>query len=317
MPDTGRAAHAPRVATAVHPVVAALLIPLLAFFFLTALWLLGSGPAHALDLDGGVEGSEAGGPAPGTEGSAGGTGSAETPEPDSDGAAEGRNTEAPLDTLVPSGVTGEVTVPVTDTLGSVHQRIGDPVSEPGGGLSGAGLPVAEIGEGARRAVEGLGREESVVPGSGLTSVITGEGSPAPDAASEDRAESAVRDHGTGDACDTERDHRASERTAPEDPGAAPRTATGTTTVPGGATDSGTDTVSKAGAGSDTGEPRLSHPASAPAVSAQTAGPAAPAVAGFLPSAPVTGPASTAVRPWSTAPHGVPAGPVEDPTVFPD
>lgn len=311
MPDDGRAAHAPRVATAVRPAVAALLLPLLAAAFLAALWFLGGSSAHALALDGGVDGS--GGLAPATDDNAGDTGSAEDtdaiPDPADDTTEDG-STGTSLDTLIPNEVTGEVTAPVTDTLGSVHQRIEGSASGPGDG----GLPVAEVGEGARSVVEGLGREAGTGPDTGLTPVINGEEPSASDAPSEDHAETAARDH---DAGDTERDRRASERTTPDGPGTVLRATDDTTPALEDTAGTGADAAPETGAGSETGEPRRSHPASAPTASAQTAGPVAPAVAGFLPSAPVTGPASTAVRPWSAAPHGVPADPADDPTVSPD
>lgn len=317
MPDAGRTAHAPRVATAVRPAAAALLLPLLAAAFLAALWLLGGSPAHALDLNGGVDGSEAPSLTPDTDDGTSGPDPAGDTDPATDPAddsAEDRTTRTSLDTLAP----GEVTAPVTDTLGSVHPRAEDPASEPdGGGLSEAGLPLAEVGEGAHRVVEGLGREDGTGPGSGLTSVLTGDESRAPDATSEEPAETAAHDQDTRDDRDTERDRRTSEDTAPDGPATVPWATVDTTPVWDDTTDRSTDAASETGTGSDAGEPRPSHLASAPTTSAQTAGPAAPAVAGFLPSFFVTGPASTTVRPWPTAPHGVPADPADDPTVSPD
>lgn len=320
MPDAGRAAHAPRVATAVRPAVAALLLPLLTAAFLTALWLLGGNSAHALALDGDVDGSETGGPAPATD-DAGDTGAAEdtdaNPDPAED-TIESGGTRTSLDTLVPNEVTGEVTAPVTDTLGSVHQRVEGSASGPGdGGLPETGLPVAEVGEGARRVAEGLGREDDTGSGSGLTSVITGEGAPTSDATSEDHAETADRGHDAEDAHDTGRDRPASGHTALDGPGTTLRTTADPTPALEDTAGTGADAASEAGAGSETGEPSPSHPASAPTTSAQTGGPAAPAVAGFLPSTPIAGPASTTVRPWSAAPHGVPADPADDPTLSPD
>lgn len=327
MPDAGRTAHAPRVATTVRPAAAALLLPLLAAAFLTALWFLGGTPAHALDLHGGMDGSESDTLDPSPDADAGttdgdgtsDTGSASdndpaTDRPTADDTTEARTTGSSLDTLVP----GEVTAPVTDTLGSVHQHLEDPASEPdGGGLSESGLPVAEVGEGARRVVEGLGREDGGDPGTGLTSVLTGEGTLTSEAASENSSETAARDRGPGDDRATERDRRTSEDTAPDGPGTVPRAAADTTPVFDDTTDHHAEAAPESGAHSDVGEPRRSHLASAPTSSAQTAGSAAPAVAGYLPSSPVAGPASTTVRPWSIAPHGVPSDPADDPMVSPD
>lgn len=313
MPDPGRTAHAPRVATAVRPAVAALLLPLLAAAFLAALWFLGDTPAHALDLHGGMDGSEADILDPTPDAGAGDTGPADDTHP-ADDPGEDRTTGSPLDTLVPR----EVTAPVTDTLGSGHQHLEAPSSDPdGGGPSEAGLPVAEVGEGARRALEGLGRESGAGTGSGLTSVITGEDTHASDATSDEPAETADHDRDTGDGRDTERVRRTPEDIAPGGLGSVTLTTAGTTPVLDDTTDHHADAAPKSGARSDVGEPRPAHPASAPATSAQTAGSAAPAVAGYLPSSSITGPVSTTVRPWSTTPHGVPADPADAPTVSPD
>ena len=312
MPDAGRTAHAPRVATAVRPAVAALLLPLLAAAFLAALWLLGGSPAHALDLNGGVDGSEAGtlDPGPGT-GPAGDT----APDTDpADGTTEDRTTGTSLDTLV----TGEVTAPVTDTLGSVHQHLGDPASGTDGGeLSEAGLPVAEVGEGARRVVEGLGREDNTGPGSGLTSVITGEDTPASGTTSEDHAETAERDRGTGADRDTERDRRASGDTAPEGPGTAPGTTADTTPVFDDTTDRGADAAPRPARAPTRGTGPLPPGLRADHLrSERRPGRACRRRVPALPSS-VTGPASAAISPWSTTPSGVPAGPADAPTVSPD
>ncbi|MBE2997785.1 hypothetical protein IDM40_03540 [Nocardiopsis sp. HNM0947] len=223
------------------------------------------------------------------------------------------------------GITEEVTAPVTETLGSVHQRLSDPDHTPdSGGLSDAGLTVAEVGEGARRVVEGLEHtaERGSAPGTDLASALTGQGLLAPDGLTNRPTATAPGDttgeHGDSDGRDRDADGAA--RTAQDTDHGITGFPTGSETVPasvyGDATaqgDSAADPEPRA-AGDD---PRPSHLSSAPNTSAQTTGAAAPGVAGYLTSSPVAGPASTAVRAWSDAPHGMPSDPADDPTVSPD
>ncbi|WP_017613753.1 hypothetical protein [Nocardiopsis salina] len=359
MADAGRTAHAPRVVTSVRPATAAVLSPLLAAGFLTVLWFLGGAPAHALDLSGATGSSESGalgvvgdgdgdvGDRPGTDDSPG-TGSDRNAEGADQAAVTGADQTAPAQEAprsqpsepspdpidgdeagngVAEGVTSELTAPVTGTLDSVHQRLDDPSDVPDGGdpsdsgLSDAGLPVAEVGEGARRVVEGLEHTTENSSGTGLASAVTGQDLVSPDDLADRSATDPSDDEGGGEHGDSsdrlDTDTRAAQETAPDSTGPPAGSASAPASAYADPSAQGNDSAPDAEPGSGGDDHRSSPWASAPNTSAQAAGAAAPGVAGYLTSSSVAGPDSTAVRAPSDAPHGVPSDPADDPTVSPD
>ncbi|MFE3458542.1 hypothetical protein ACFXKD_13450 [Nocardiopsis aegyptia] len=309
MQRTSRTPRATRVASAPcsgapSPGLPSLLcLGLLVGAALAALWLLGGAPAHA------DSGRDAVGALP----------------------SAAPNGSAPLSGVVP----GEVAEPVSTTLETVHQRLQsdpDAHAEPGGALTGATRPVADVGAEvigavgeADRAlpdtdelgtVSALPLDEPHRPGGALGTLGTLGTTGSGDAG---EAGAGVGSGGTGSeraADDADRSEAAdtSERGA-SDPARVLATAGPSA---GDAMSAGpADGHQDADPAPRSPEPPVGQSAAASAATTGSSPAPAPGIAGYLTSAPLTAPGSDALRPAPRHHRAAPTAGTDDPTVSPD
>ena len=301
MPRTSRtgALRAVSVARAVTPAVIGL--PLLVGAFLAVLWLFLAAPAQAeTDADG--------------DGTAVTGGLSQNGERDGEPDREPGLGEAPaLERIVPE----EVTEPVTDTLGTVHQGLEDTADSAAAATS---LPepasLSEVGGEVRGEVRDVvqeidrTREDAAEGGLVPALPVTGSSQPAPSSVEEAEPEQEESAEDTEDAQGTEAPEADTGPASSEHASALTqhqRSAPAATAAP-------VESVNPADRASE-----HHHTLSASGTAAPTAnGPApAPAVAGYLSSALLPAPVSDAVPLAAHRLHPVPADPADDPTVSPD
>ncbi|GAB2484010.1 hypothetical protein [Nocardiopsis aegyptia] len=303
MQRTSRTPRATRVASAPcsgapSPGLPSLLcLGLLVGAALAALWLLGGAPAHA------DSGRDTVGALP----------------------SAAANGSAPLSGVVP----GEVAEPVSTTLETVHQRLQadpDAHAEPGGALTGATRPVADVGaevigavgEADRAlpdtdelgAVPALPLDEPHRPGSVLGTLgTTGSGEAGAEAGSGGPgSERAADDADRSEAADTAERGASAAAGAPAIVGPSTRDAMPAVTA-GGHQDADPAPRSP--------EPPVGQSATASAATTGSSPAPAPGIAGYLTSAPLTAPGSDALRPAPRHHRAAPTAGTDDPTVSPD
>lgn len=310
MPCTSRTARAARAVAAVcRP--PSLMLALVSGALLTGLWLLGAAPASAED----------GSPDTGTLRSDRPALASLTGASPADDRAEGHDASGapsngssgsqPLDGVLSEGVSagnvvpGEVSAPVSATLGTVHHRLERGAQRTADVLPEATRSVQGVGGQAHRVVGELDPRDS----GGLLSPDSPEteaGPPAPDENAQGRPSSG-RERARGD--DSPED-ASSGRGPDHTRGPAPAT---------------TGPVPEASAPEEEGSASNGADAPAPSVgqlgTGSTAttggGTPAPAVAGYLTTDPAAAPAADGVLLDSRAPRAVPGGPSDTPTASPD
>lgn len=199
----------------------------------------------------------------------------------------------------------EVTAPVTDTLGIVHQRVEQGAAEVTSTATALPEPtVTEVHDEVRGVVTELDRDrEEVTEHEPATAPVTTEATgPAtePVAPDEPSSQEGARSEGVGvaepaSATPLQRPHRVDRADVVE---------------PTESVDTGSTT-----------EPATDRPGIQAAASSSTTTTSAPApataVAGYLDSAVLPGPDGAAAPARAQRPHGTPADPADDPTVSPD
>ncbi|MEU3018396.1 MULTISPECIES: hypothetical protein [unclassified Nocardiopsis] len=288
IPRTSRTGTLRAAPAACAAVPSAIGLPLLLCAFLAVLWLLCAAPAQA-------------------DTSAPGSGPLGTPVSEAasaTGEALGLDRAPSLDTVVP----GEVTEPVTATLGTVHQRLERRTTE--AAEAAVALPEPAVAE-VRGFVAEIDRTREETVDGGLVRALP---------VSEDRApRTAVTDadapEETGEDRGSEEDRAAADPERPAQPDAllfAPAAVQQAT--PGAGEGHG-------GAEPDDADRFPEHQRVQPATGSPAPtsnGPApVPSVAGYLSAAPLPAPAADAVLLAAHRLHTVPADPADDPTVSPD
>ncbi|GAB3737395.1 hypothetical protein [Nocardiopsis nanhaiensis] len=298
MPRTSRtgALRAVSVARAVTPAFIGL--PLLVGAFLAVLWLFLAAPAQA-ETDAGGDGTAVTGILP------------QNGERDAEQDRETGLGEAPdLERIVPE----EVTEPVTDTLGTVHQGLEDTAAAATSRPAPASLSEVggEVRGEVRDVVQEIDRTREDAAEGGLVPAlpVTGSSQPAPSSVEEAEPEQEESAEDTEDAQGTEAPEADTGPTGSEHASALTqhhRSMPAATAAP-------VESVNPADRASE-----HHHTLSASGTAAPTAnGPApAPAVAGYLSSALLPAPVSDAVPLAAHRLHPVPADAADDPTVSPD
>ncbi|KOX16476.1 hypothetical protein [Nocardiopsis sp. NRRL B-16309] len=299
MQRTSRTPRATRVASAPcsgtpSPLPSLLWLGLLVGAALAALWLLGGAPAHADSGRGAAGALSASGP---------------------DGAA-------PLGGVVP----GEVAEPVSSTLGTVHQRLqSDPDRrpEPGGALTGAARPVADVGA---EVIGAVGEADEALPGTDDLAAVPVLPLDEPHRPGGNAGTTGSGDAGRGadpadspSAPDDGGSDRAEAADAPAERPAAPADSIVLSAAPA-------DHAPAAGTGDGRQdadpaplpqEPPVGQSAAASAATTGSSPAPTPGIAGYLSSAPLTAPGSDALRPAPRHHRVAPAAGTDDPTVSPD